>query len=302
LAYPVASTGQKKEKIAMRSRAVPKNAEVCANVSAILGVCVLLLLRGPAVFAQAPAPAPAAQQVMTDAADQNKQLADQITELRAQVARLEAAVHETGPGKKVNPKPPMKMSPSANNGMGMMDDKSEMSMPPEKGAMTGGSAAMGMKNDQGEMGRMSPGENAAMSAVPPPAGGMATMSGPSSATQGHGGASHLYHIGSKGFFLNQSRHITLSPDQNLTLNLVKKNAMLNRASEQRSIDQAEQELYALTGTNQPDETRIEAKIVDIEKLRADQRMRFIRAVADASNVLTPEQRTALRGTTSATRK
>ena len=56
----------------------------------------------------------------------------------------------------------MKMSPSPNNGMGMMDDKSEMSVPPEtgtmtKGAMTAGPAAMGMKDDQGEMGGMSSG-------------------------------------------------------------------------------------------------------------------------------------------------
>ena len=78
--------------------------------------------------------------------------------------------------------------------------------------------------------------------------------------------------------------------------------MLNRASEQRRIDQAEQELYEITGANQPDETRIEAKIVEIEKLRADGRTSFIRAVADASNVLTAEQRMALLGTTSATRK
>jgi Spy/CpxP family protein refolding chaperone len=291
-----------KEKIAMRSRGVPNNAEVCSNVSAILGVCVLLLLGAATAFAQAPAPASPAQQVMTGAADQNTQLADQITELRAQVARLEAAVHETGPGKKVNPKRAMKMSASPNNGMGMMDDKSGMSMPPEKGAMTAGSAAMGMKDDQGEMGGMSPGGNAAMNAMPPPAGGMATTSAPSSAATGQAGAPHLYHIGSNGFFLNHSRHITLTQNQSLTLKHVKKKAMLDRASEQRRIDQAEQELYEITGASQPDETRIEAKIVEIEKLRADGRMNFIRAVSDASNVLTPEQRMALLGTMSATTK
>jgi Spy/CpxP family protein refolding chaperone len=289
-----------KVEIPMRSRAVPNSAEVC-SVTAIFGVCALLLLRGSAVFAQAPAPAPA-QQVMTDTADQNKQLADQITGLRAQVARLEAAVHETGPGKKVNLKPAMKMSPSPNKAMGMMDDKSGMSIAPEKGAMTAGSAAMGMKDDQGEMGPMSAGGNAAMSAMPPPAGGMATMSALSSPATGQAGAPHLYHIGSNGFFLNHSRHIRLTQDQSLTLKHVKEKAMLNRASEQRKISQAEQELYEITGANQPDETRIETKIIEIERLRADGRMNFIRAVSDASNVLTPEQRMALLGTTSATRK
>jgi Spy/CpxP family protein refolding chaperone len=239
---------------------------------------------------------------MTGGADQNTQLGDQISELRAQVARLEAAVHETGPGKKENLKPAMKMGHSPNTGMGMMDDKSGMRMPPEKGAMTAGSAAMGMKNDEGEMSGRSTGGNAAMSAMPPPAGGMATMSAPSSAATGQAGAPHLYHIGSNGFFLNHSRHITLTQDQSLTLKHVKEKAMLNRASEQRKINQAEQELYEITGANQPDETRIEAKIIEIEKLRADGRTSFIRAVADASNVLTPEQRMALLGTTSATRK
>jgi Spy/CpxP family protein refolding chaperone len=296
----VAPIYQMKVKIAMRSRAVLNNAEVCSNVSAILGVCVLLLLGAATAFAQAPAPAPA-RQVMTDTADQDKQLADQITGLRAQIARLETAVHETGPGKKVNLKPAMKMSPSPNNGMGIMDDKSETSMPPEKGAMTAGAAAMDMKGDQTEMGGMSPGGNAAMNAMPPPVGRMATMSAPSSAATGQAGAPHLYHIGSNGFFLTHSRHIRLTQDQSLTLKQVKEKAMLNRASEQRKISQAEQELYEITGANQPDETRIETKIVEIEKLRADERTSFIHAVADASSVLTAEQRTALE-TISATRK
>ena len=287
---------------------------------------------------------------MTDAADQNKQLADQIAELRAQVARLQAAVAPIGPGKQVTSQSGMKMSPAPNQGMGMMDDKSEMGMPPGKGAMTSGSAAMGMKDDQGEMGGMSPGGNApmspgmsmmddkdemsgmstgsssstspapapamgmccmggmasggnaAMSAMPPAAGGMATISGPSSATPGQAGASHLYHIGSNGFFLNHAQHITLTPDQKLTLNQLKEKAMLDRASEQRRIDQAEQELYTLTGADQPDDARIQAQIVEIGTLRADQRMHFIRAVADANNVLTPEQRQALLGTMAATQK
>jgi Spy/CpxP family protein refolding chaperone len=278
------------------------NAEGRSNVTAIFGVCILLLLRGPAVFAQAPAPAPLpAPQVMMGADDQNTQLADQITELRAQVVRLEAAVHETGPGKKISSKPAMKMGRSPNNGMGMMDGKSEMSMPPGKGAITAGSTAMGMKDDQGGMGGMSPGGTAAMSAKPSPAGGMATMSGTSYATPGQAGP-HLYHIGSNGFFLNHSRHISLTQDQSRTLKQIKEKAMLNRASEQRRIHQAEQELYEITGASQPDETRIEAKIVEIEKLRADGRTGFIRAVADASSVLTPQQRMALLGTTSATRK
>ena len=330
----------------MRSRAVLNSREVCSNVTVLLGVSVLLLLGDTAAFGQAPASDPPAQHAMADAADQNRQLADQISELRAQVVRLQAVVQQTGPGKRVHPKSSMKMNPASNKGMGMMDEKSEMGMSAGKGAMPSGSAAMGMKDDQDEMGGMSPGGNApkspgmsmgdkkdgtsgmsmgggsktsppsapatgmgdmapvgnvTMSAMPAASGGgTATMSGSSSATPGQAGASHLYHMGSNGFFLNHSRHITLTPDQKLTLNYVKGKAMLDHTSGQRRIDQGEQELYTLTGADQPDSSRIQAKIVEIEKVRADQRMNFIRAVADASNVLTPGQRKVLLGTGAAT--
>jgi Spy/CpxP family protein refolding chaperone len=83
---------------------------------------------------------------------------------------------------------------------------------------------------------------------------------------------------------------------------MKDKAMLSQAAEQRRIDQAEQDLYILTGADQPDNAKIQAKIVEIEKLRGEQRMSFIRAVADASNVLSPEQRKALLGTMAAARK
>ena len=216
----------------------------------------------------------------------------------------------------------MKMSPAATKGMGMMDDKKEMGMPPGTGAMAAGSPAMGMKDDQGEMGKMSPGMNTApapamgmccmgemgsggntpMSGTPPAAGGMATMSGPSSAMPGQAGASHLYHIGSNGFFLNHPQHITLTADQKLTLNRLKERAMLDRASEQRKIDQGEQELYTLTSADQLDTAKVQAKVGEIEKLRAEQRMTFIRAVGEASNVLTHDQHQALMGTMAAGKK
>jgi Spy/CpxP family protein refolding chaperone len=151
----------------------------------------------------------------------------------------------------------------------------------------------------GEMG-MPPGGGAGMGAMAPRPG-MAGMSGPSSAMPGQPGASHLLHMGSTGFFLNHSRHITLTADQKSKLNRLKENAMLGQASEQRRIDQAEQELYTVTGADQPDNTRIQAKLGEIEKLRAEQRMNFIRAVGEASAVLTPEQHQALMGTM-ATRK
>ena len=78
--------------------------------------------------------------------------------------------------------------------------------------------------------------------------------------------------------------------------------MLDQASDQSRIDQAEQDLYTLTGADQPENAGFEAKIAEIEKLRARQRINFIRAVEDASNELTPEQRQALLGNPAATRK
>ena len=132
--------------------------------------------------------------------------------------------------------------------------------------------------------------------------GMAGMSGPSSAMPGQPGASHLLHMGSTGFFLNHSQHITLTADQRSRLNRLKEKAMLGQASEQRKIDQVEQELYTLTGADEPDNAGIQAKLGEIERLRAEQRMNFIRAVGEASNVLTHDQHQALMGTMAAGKK
>ena len=110
---------------------------------------------------------------------------------------------------------------------------------------------------------------------------------------GQPGSSHMLHMGSTGFFLNHSQHITLTADQKSRLNRLKEKAMLDQASEQRKIDQGEQELYTLTGADQPDNTSIQAKIGEVEKLRGEQRMNFIRSVGEASKVLTPDQHQAL---------
>lgn len=300
----------------MRSRTLLNNAKVCSNATAILSVSVLLVLGGAVASAQPPM-GPMAQPASTDS--QNRELADQVTELRAQVARLQSAVQQAGSGKKAIAKPGMKMSAMPAKGMGMMgemggmppagnptmapamsmgDDKDEMSGMPMGGNTkmpTAPAAAMGMCCGKGASGGNG---NIAM---PVPAGEMA-MSSPSSAMPGQPGASHLYHIGSNGFFLNHSQHITLTPDQKMSLNRMKERAMLDRSSEQRRIDQGEQELYSLTGSEQPDNGKIQGKITEIEKLRAEQRMNFIRSVEGASNVLSADQRTALLGTMAAPKK
>ena len=59
--------------------------------------------------------------------------------------------------------------------------------------------------------------------------------------------------------------------------------------------QAEQDLWTLTAADQPDAAKIEGKIAEIGKLRGDERLGFIRAVGEASKLLTDEQRKILTG-------
>lgn len=116
-----------------------------------------------------------------------------------------------------------------------------------------------------------------------------------SSMPGSPGVSHVYHIGATGFFLNHPEHITLSTQQQEALNRMKQDALLNKSMTQRQIDEAEQELWALTGADEPDVSQIEAKVQTIEKLRSEQRMAFIQSVAEAAKLLTAEQRQVLLG-------
>ena len=191
-------------------------------------------------------------------------------------------------GKKTPPQPGMKMgqgakkkAPKKSAGMGGMG----MDM---KACCVKGMGGMDMEGDMKMMGSMS---------APKMAGGK-NMGGMEmvSAMPGFPGMSHLYHVGSTGFFLDHSTHITLTPDQQMTLNSTKEKALLNQAASDRKIEVAEQELWQLTAADSPNEARIEAKTREIEKLRGDQRLAFIRAVGEAAKVLTPEQQQVLLGT------
>ena len=136
-------------------------------------------------------------------------------------------------------------------------------------------------------------------------GGMAMMgmtemgggSGPmtQSALPGFPGASHLYHIGATDFFLDHPQHIALTTEQQVGLNKAKEQALLAKSTTDRAIEQAEQELWTLTAADQPDAMAIQAKIATIGKLTGDERLAFIRAVGDASKILTDEQRKSLTG-------
>ena len=130
-------------------------------------------------------------------------------------------------------------------------------------------------------------------------GGMGGKGGSSMATPsalpGFPGASHLYHLGATGFFLDHPQHIALSTEQQMRLNQIKEQAALDKTSADRSVQECEQDLWTLTAAEQPDNAQIEAKVAEIEKLKGDARLRFISAVGDAAKILNDGQRRSLSG-------
>lgn len=164
------------------------------------------------------------------------------------------------------------------SGMGMMSKGKMMGM---GGMMSGKMMGMGM------MGRSPAMSNSSMS----------NMSMPS-ALPGFPGASHLYHIGETGFFLDHDEHITLADEQQLQLNRIKEESLLAMATAERKIDEAEQELWQLTAAAEPDINKFESKAREIAQLTVESRIAFIRAVGNAANVLTDGQRKILVGSDS----
>lgn len=211
-----------------------------------------------------------------------------------------------GMGATATPAPPMAgMSGPATPAGGMMGMMSQMMgmmdkmMPmtpaaPAAGApMTGGSmpamppSSMGMMaKDKMEMAGM-------MGMAPMP--GAVPDAMPQSALPGFPGSSHLYHIGATGFFLDHPQHIALTTQQQGALNKAREQAALAKSTAERAVEQAEQELWMLTAADQPDAMAIQGKIASIGKLRGDERLAFIRAVGEASKLLTDEQRMSLTG-------
>ena len=122
--------------------------------------------------------------------------------------------------------------------------------------------------------------------------GMAGMKTPA-ALPAFPGTSHIYHIGSTGFFLDHPEQIKLTTEQQTALNQAKEKGMLEQSSFQGKIDGAEQEMGALTSSDKPDAAKIDGKVREIEKLRGDQRLAFIRAVGEAAKLLNDEQRQSL---------
>jgi hypothetical protein len=295
--------------------------------------------------AQDKTPDPGQHKHTGKSADADKDMAAQLRDLQAKIAKLEAALRQGHKGTLSGTTDtggmsgmPMGMMGDKKNGMGMMgmgdmdgmkpdemmgqmmqkmgemmqmmgqmqgkgmpsmagmDDKQKMGMGmmggPGMGGMQGksiGGVQINVKENEMigmmGMGRMGQGGMPSMGVMQMP-----------SALPGFPGASHIYHIGAASFFLDHPDHIKLTTKQQATLNSLKEKALLEKSTSQRKIDEAEQELWTLTASDQPDATKIDAKVRDIEKLRGDQRLAFIRAVGQAAKTLTDEQRQALLGT------
>ena len=180
------------------------------------------------------------------------------------------------------------MSGMGMQGMGMMGGgmMSGMNM--------GGSSDSGMSgmSGMGGMGMMGHGMKGMKMMGQQP--GMGQMSMPT-ALPGYPGASHIYHIGATGFFLDHPQHITLSTEQQTQLNGIKSAALLKQDEFDRSIQEAEQQLWTLTSSDAPDISKIDTSVREIAKLRGDQQIAFIRSVGEAAGVLTAEQRKVLIG-------
>jgi Spy/CpxP family protein refolding chaperone len=210
-------------------------------------------------------------------------LAQQLSQLQARVAQLEAALAKSTPA--MAPLPAGAIPAPAMAGMNACAT-------PAAGANGMMEKMMGMMDKMMPPGGgppMTRGNSLPTSATSTNSSGSVTQS----SVPGVPGASHLYYIGATGFFLDHPQHITLTTEQQAGLNNAKERALLARNAADRTLEQAEQALWLLTAADQPDDTLIEAKIREIEKLRGDGRLAFIRAVGEASKLLTEEQRKSL---------
>lgn len=231
-------------------------------------------------------------------------LSEKLSQVQGKVAELEAALgrqHRATYGTEAPLPQPMTQSMNKMGGMGMgemggmksMSSDSNSQMSDMKMGMGMAGKGMGMmsmmKGKKGMMGMGMMGMNPAMASD-----SMAGMEMPS-ALPGFPGASHLYHIGETGFFLDHPEHIELTDEQQKQLNMLKEASLLATSTAERRIEEAEQELWKLTASDVPDINKIESKATEIAQLQVENRIAFIRSVGEAASLLTKEQRQSLVG-------
>lgn len=116
---------------------------------------------------------------------------------------------------------------------------------------------------------------------------------PVQSTMEESGPPALLHIGAKGFFLDVPQTFTPRADQAKMLTDIKERTTMDMMDVDKNIQRAEQQLWKLTASDHPDLAEIETKTREVEKLRADQRIAFIRAVSEAASLLTAKQKEIL---------
>jgi len=272
---------------------------------------LMLSLATASVGAQAPDPDAAHSMQTQDAAQMQQELSTLRDQVRQLEQRMQPAVPsgmkqggkmgsmraQNAPSMAQVAKPAMPMG-----GMRKMDDDDDTEMPMQD-TKSGSSKSMPSGGTGMEMNMMKMMEMMRPKMSDDAMMGMGAMGGANSpaamatplALPGFPGQSHLYHIGATGFFLDHPEHIALATPQQQALAQRKQQSLLKQGEVQRQIDAAEQELWQLTAADQPQIGDIEKKVREIERLRSDQRMAFIRAVGEAAKSLTDEQRKQLTG-------
>lgn len=242
-------------------------------------LAVLLAAVSSCVSAQAPAGAP-------DTSSNDPALAQQIEQMRRQLKDLQALMEvKSPPNESMRPggaRLPQPMAGMPPAGISLTLDGLPFMAPTVAGAMPRPSPSWDCSDCLGEMG-----------AVVSMSGASGMPSG--SALPGFPGASHIYHMGADDFFLSHAQHIGFTVEQQAKLSRIREQALLARASAAREIEEADQKLFVLTGADRPDADQIEAQIRRIEALRTARRLAHIRAVGEAAQVLSDEQRRAVFG-------
>lgn len=255
------------------------------------------------------------QEAPQDAASITQELRDQIAELQAHVRKLDAALgetHEGAPGR------------SPNEGSSAMETETRTAEQAIERRYFMGRSDAGEYRFAMERVRVRHDDRWTQSQMFPAAGGTAALSGKylaamestarsegasgimgyvglsggllgESALAGLAGTSHLYHVGTTDFFLDHADRLALRQAQRAALSRLRERSLLEKVGRQRKIADAEKELWALTSAEQPEIARIEDKIREIERLRAEQRLAFVRAVGEAASLLTEDQRQAVLG-------
>ncbi len=230
----------------------------------------------------------------------SQDLQREISEMQIKIAKLKAALKQqhggqVADGEGVSSRKRGMSGMKKMQGMKGMDGNKKMGMKKmqEMKKMAGKNREQGMRKMQvmKKMGDAKAGTGMKMMGKVKSMGQMSSSSLP-----GFPGASHIYHVGADGFFLDHSEHIELTNEQSLTLNEIKEETMLQQADFEREIEAAEQEIWVLTSSGSPDVKKIEEKIAEVSKLQSEQRISYIRAIGKAAQTLTAEQRQALTGT------